>query len=64
VRSYRRNYSHKNVALFGTKKDGSTRENIAYLTGSFLELDGANDSTIKTRRDVVSFNSERKLSPC
>jgi len=55
VRSYRRNYSHKSVALFKTKKEGSTRKNIAYMNCSFLELDGANDNTLKTQGDVQAF---------
>jgi hypothetical protein len=55
VRSYRRNYSHKSIALFRNKNDGPTRGNIAYILGSFLEIDGSTDNTIKTRRDVLTL---------
>jgi len=55
VVSYRRNYSHKSIALFRNKKDGPTRGNIAYILGSFLEIDGSTDNTIKTRRDVLTL---------
>lgn len=55
VRSYRRNYSHRSVALYRTKRDGSTRGNIAYLTCSFLELDGSTDNTIKSLEDVLTL---------
>jgi len=55
VGSYRRNYSHKSVALYRTKKDGSTRANIEFITCSFLELDGSTDSTIKTKEDVLAL---------
>ena len=61
VRSFRRNYSHKSVALYRTKKEGSTRANIAYMTCSFLELDGSTDGTIKTRRDVSTLTRENNL---
>jgi len=61
VRSYRRNYSHKSVALFGTKREGSTRENIAFMTCSFLELDGANDNTLKTKEDVQALIKKNGL---
>jgi len=61
VGSYRRNYSHRNVALFRTKRDGPTRANIAYMTCSFLELDGSTDGTIKTRRDVFTLTRENNL---
>jgi len=54
VRSYRRNSTHKSIALFRNKKDGSTRGNIAYILGSFLEIDGSTDNTIKTRMDVLN----------
>ena len=62
VRSYRRNYSHKSVALYRTKKEGSTRKNIAYMTCSFLEMDGANDNSIKTQGDVFTLIKYLKLS--
>ena len=61
VRSNRRNYSHRNVSLFRTKKDGSTRANIAYMTCSFLELDGATDNKLKTREDVQALIRENNL---
>ncbi|MCH8014273.1 MAG: hypothetical protein IH823_05730 [Candidatus Dadabacteria bacterium] len=61
MRSNRRNYSHRNVSLFRTKKDGSTRANIAYMTCSFLELDGSTDGTIKTRRDVFTLTRENNI---
>jgi len=55
VGSYRRNSTHKSIALFRNKKDGSTRGNIAYILGSFLEIDGSTDNTIKTRMDVLTL---------
>jgi len=61
VRSNRRNYSHRNVSLFRTKKDGSTRANIAYMTCSFLEMDGSTDSTIKTQGDIFTLVREKNL---
>jgi len=61
VRSYRRNYSHKSVALFRTKKLGSTRANISHITCSFLELDGSTDSTIKTQGDILTLIRENNL---
>jgi len=61
VRSYRRNYSHKSVALYRTKKDGSTRKNIEYLTCSFLELDGSTDNTIKSLEDVQTLARKNNL---
>jgi len=61
VGSYRRNYSHKSVALYRTKKEGSTRKNIAFLSCSFLELDGANDNKIKTQGDVLALISKNSL---
>lgn len=62
VRSYRRNYSHRSVALYRTKKDGPTRVNIEFLTCSFLELDGANDSTVKSLKDVTTLISKHNLA--
>jgi len=61
VRSFRRNYSHVSVALYRTKKEGSTRKNIAYMNCSFLELDGAIDSTIKTKEDVQALIKKNNL---
>ena len=61
VGSFRRNYSHRNVALFRTKRDGSTRGNIAYLTCSFVEMDGSIDNTIKTQGDVQALVRENNL---
>jgi len=61
VRSYRRNYSHRNVALFRTKKLGPTKANIEYLSCSFLELDGSTDSTIKTQGDVLALIEKNNL---
>ena len=61
VRSYRRNYSHKSVALFRTKKEGSTRKNIEYMLCSFVELDGSTDNSIKTQRDVMTLIRENNL---
>jgi len=61
VRSYRRNYSHRNVSLFRMKRDGSTRKNIEYLTCSFLELDGSSDNKIKTKEDVLTLISKNNL---
>ena len=61
MRSNRRNYSHRNVSLFRTKKDGSTRANIAYMTCSFLELDGSTDGTIKTQGDVLTLIRENNI---
>jgi len=61
VGSYRRNYSHRNIALFRTKKDGPTRGNIEYLTCSFVELDGSSDNTIKTQGDVQVLIEKNNL---
>jgi len=61
VRSNRRNYSHKSVALYRTKKEGPTRANIAYMTCSFLELDGSTDGTIKTINDVNTLINKNNL---
>ena len=61
VRSYRRNYSHKSIALFRTKKEGSTRKNIEYMLCSFVELDGSTDNSIKTQRDVMTLIRENNL---
>ena len=61
VRSYRRNYSHRSVALFGTKAGGSTRANIAFMTCSFLELDGSTNSTIKTQSDIHTLIKDFSL---
>ena len=61
VGSYRRNYSHKSVALYRTKKLGSTRANIEYLSCSFLELDGSTDGTIKTKEDVLALARKNNL---
>ena len=61
VRSYRRNYSHRSVALFRTKRGGSTRANIEYLTGSFLELDGSTDNSIKSLEDIQTLIFKNNL---
>ena len=61
VRSYRRNYSHKSVALYRTKTGGAKRENIAFMNCSFLELDGATDNTIKSLEDVLTLISKNNL---
>ena len=61
MRSYRRNYSHKSVASYRTKKDGAKRENIAFMNCSFLELDGATDNTIKSLEDVLTLISKNNL---
>ena len=61
VGSYRRNYSHRNIALFKTKRDGPTRANIEYLTCSFLELDGSTDGTIKSLEDVLTLIKNNNL---
>jgi len=61
VKSRRRNYSHRSVALYRNKKGGSTRANIEYLNCSFLELDGANDNTIKSLEDVLTLARKNNL---
>jgi len=61
MKSYRRHYSHRSVALSWTKRDGPTRANIAYLTCSFLEMDGANDNSIKTQGDVFTLVKKNNL---
>ncbi len=61
MRSYRRNYSHKSVASYRTKKDGAKRENIAFMNCSFLELDGATDNTIKSLEDVLTLIKNNNL---
>jgi len=53
--SFKRNYSHKCIALFKKKNAGPARDNISYALCSFLELDGSTDGTTKTRNDVFSF---------
>jgi len=55
VRSYRRNSTHRCIALLKVKSAGPIRDNIGYMLGSFLELDGSTDGTIKTRADLFSF---------
>jgi len=59
--SYRRNSTHKSIALFRNEKDGSTRGNIAYILGSFLEIDGSTDNTIKTQANVLDYCKLNKL---
>lgn len=49
------------MALYRTKKDGSTRANIEFITCSFLELDGSTDSTIKTKEDVLALARKNNL---
>ena len=61
VGSYRRNYSHRSVALFKTKKLGSTRANIEYLLCNFVELDGSSDNTLKTKEDVLALIEQKNL---
>lgn len=61
IRSYRRNYSHKSVALYKTKKYGPSRENIEYMSCSFLELDGSLDKTIKTQGDISTLIRKNRL---
>jgi len=61
MKSFRRHYSHVSRALFRTKRGGSTKSNIAYLTGSFLELDGSTDNTIKTQGDVQALINKNSL---
>jgi len=61
VLSRRRNSTHVGVASYRTKKDGATRANIAFMNCSFLELDGANDGTIKTKEDVLALISRNNL---
>jgi len=61
VRSNRRNYSHRSVALYRTKKEGSTRRNIEYITCSFLELDGSTDNKIKTQGDILTLVKKNNL---
>ena len=60
IRSNRRNYSHRSVALYRTKKHGSTRANIEYLSCSFVEMDGSN-GTVKTQEDVFTLIRENNL---
>jgi len=49
------------ATLYRTKREGSTRENIAFMTCSFLELDGANDNTLKTQGDVQDLINKNSL---
>ena len=60
IRSNRRNYSHRSVALYRTKKHGSTRANIEYLSCSFVEMDGSN-GMVKTQEDVFTLIRENNL---
>jgi len=61
MRSIRRHYSHRAVPLFRTKAGGPTRKNIEYMSGSFLELDGSTDNTIKTKEDVNTLINKNNL---
>jgi len=61
VLSRRRNSTHVGMPLFETKAGGATRKNIAYMTGSFLELDGSTDGTIKTKTDVLALINKNSL---
>jgi len=63
VLSRRRNSTHVGVVSYRTKKDGSTRGNIAYMNCSFLELDGSTDGTIKTIDDVLTLIKYLHLPP-
>jgi len=53
--SFKRNYSHKCIALFKKKNAGPARDNISYALCSFLELDDSTDGTTKTSKDVFNF---------
>jgi len=55
VRSHRRNKTHRSVASYRTKKEGSTRKNISHMNCSFLELDGSTDNTLKTKEDIQTL---------
>jgi len=61
VRSHRRNKTHRNVSLYRTRAGGPRRANISHMTCSFLELDGANDNTLKTQGDVLTLIKENNL---
>ena len=61
MRSYRRNYSHRGMPLYRTKAGGPTRANIEYMSGSFLELDGSADNTVKTKEDVLTLIRKNNL---
>ena len=55
MKSYRRDKTHRSVVSYRTKTGGAKRENIAFMNCSFLELDGANDNTLKTQGDVQAL---------
>lgn len=57
ISSYRRNWSHRNVALFKKAKNGPCIDNILALTCSFLELDGGGHN-IMTCQDVLNTCKE------
>jgi len=61
VRSHRRNKTHRSVASYRTKKEGSTRKNISHMNCSFLELDGSTDGSIKSLEDVYTLIKKNNL---
>jgi len=61
MRSYSRHYSHRNAGLYRTKAGGPTKENLAYMTCSFLELDGSTNGMIKTQGDVLTLIEKNGL---
>lgn len=61
ISSYRRNWTHRNIATFKKRrKSGPTIDNIETLLGSFLELD-ASINDIKTAEDVYRRCKEKSL---
>jgi len=61
ISSYRRNWTHRCIAIFKKKrKGGPTIDNIDSNLGSFLELDGSIHD-IKTSEDVYSRCREKSL---
>jgi len=61
MRSNRRHKTHRNAGLYRTKAGGPTRANLAYMTCSFLELDGSTNGMIKTQGDVLTLTRENNL---
>jgi len=62
ISSYRRNWTHRNIATFKKKRrSGPTIDNIDSLFGSFLELDGASEGTVKTVDDVYNRCREKGI---
>lgn len=54
-RSYKKRKSHRQIVILSTKKGGAGKDNIKYVLGLALELDGKKGGTRKTIYDVYMF---------